>query len=572
MAFLTGWAATWVVGVVLVALFLQSALRKSGITRGGAPLRTPPNTLPLVGNGILFLQARQKLFSWFAKCERIFGHETFELYVPSLPPGVVINDPVNLDHVFKNEAIFSKGDFVKKPLWDLFGHGIINSDGELWKIQRRAGLAFLNTKNLQVLTDVALPQYLAQSVEFLKSRSRDVREADLQSVFHEITTQLMGKLAYNMEMHADDDFTLAFDYASGAAAERVQNPLWRATEVFFGARLRKSISIVKTYGKQIVDNAIRDRERAAAKGTSPGRPSAADSDEKLDKISGSLIQSLLDAIGDRGIVADSALNYLSAGILAHPPHGLQQEPDANQHAQTHPGRDTTAQALTWTFHLLMHHRYTLAKIRQEVQQALETQRGGASSSSSSSLSSSAADTTPTLPVDPTLFTPASMPYTLAIFNESLRLYPPIPFEIKQAMSPTTLPDGTFLPAGAVVVWCPWAMNRSRLTWGEDADEFRPERWLVAGGGGDKAAAVMQRSASEFPVFNGGARLCLGKRMAELIAVQVIATVAWTFEFVPAYEGRERKSKSSLTLPMDGGLPVFVKVRSRGGRDDDGLVP
>ncbi|KAG6361478.1 hypothetical protein INS49_009705 [Diaporthe citri] len=534
----------WAVGFAVVALILQSVFRKSGITRGGAPLRKPPNTLPLVGNGILFLQARQKLFSWFVKCERIFGHETFELYVPSLPPGVVINDPANLDYVFRNEAIFSKGDFVKKPLWDLFGHGIINSDGELWKVQRKAGLAFLNTKNLQVLTDVALPQYLAQSVEFLKSRSRDVREADLQSVFHEITTQLMGKLAYNMEMHADDDFTLAFDYASGATAERVQNPLWRVTEIIFGARLRKSIAIVKTYGKQIVDTAIQNRER----GTKDTRGSSnhPESDEKLDKISGSLIQSLLDSIGDREMVADAALNYLSAG------------------------RDTTAQALTWTFHLLMHHRYTLAKIRQEVQQALQSQpaqRGDGSAM-------------PTLlPVDPTLFTPASMPYTLAIFNEALRLFPPIPFEIKQAQSSTTLPDGTVLPSGSVVVWCPWAMNRSKLTWGDDADEFRPERWLVAADIEEKGAglpllkmAVTQKSASEFPVFNGGPRTCLGKKMAELIAVQVIATVAWTFEFVPAYEGRERASKSSLTLPMEGGLPVFVKVRSRGGRDgDDGLV-
>lgn len=83
--------------------------------------RKPPNTLPLVGNGLLFLQAREKLFSWFVKCERLFGLETFELYVPSLPPGVVINDPRNLDFVFKNEGIFAKGQFMKKPLWDLFG-------------------------------------------------------------------------------------------------------------------------------------------------------------------------------------------------------------------------------------------------------------------------------------------------------------------------------------------------------------------------------------------------------------------------------------------------------------------
>lgn len=364
-----------------------------------------------------------------------------------------------------------------------------------------------------------------------------------------------------MEMHADDDFTLAFDYASGATAERVQNPLWRVTEIFFSTKLRKAIAIVKTYGKQIVDTAIQNRERGAK--DIAGSSGAQESDGKLDKISGSLIQSLLDSIGDREMVADAALNYLSAGSLP-PLTDSEQEPGEHPILTLPLGRDTTAQALTWTFHLLMHHRYTLAKIRQEVQQALLSQPADATSA------------TPTLlPVDPTLFTPTSMPYTLAIFNEALRLYPPIPFEIKQTQSPTTLPDGTFLPQDSVVVWCPWAMNRSRLRWGDDADEFRPERWLVAGGdtgSPSQKAAVMQKSPSEFPVFNGGARLCLGKKMAELIAVQVIATVAWTFEFVPAYEGRERASKSSLTLPMEGGLPVFVKVRSRGGRDgDDGLV-
>jgi hypothetical protein len=38
-----------------------------------------------------------------------------------LPPGVVINDPRNLEFVLKNEGIFSKGDFFKRRSWDLFG-------------------------------------------------------------------------------------------------------------------------------------------------------------------------------------------------------------------------------------------------------------------------------------------------------------------------------------------------------------------------------------------------------------------------------------------------------------------
>jgi hypothetical protein len=83
--------------------------------------RKPPNTLPLVGNGILFLQARQKLLSWFVKCERQHGYETLALSVPTLPPGVLISDPKIVDFIFHNEGVFTKGDFVKRRSWDLFG-------------------------------------------------------------------------------------------------------------------------------------------------------------------------------------------------------------------------------------------------------------------------------------------------------------------------------------------------------------------------------------------------------------------------------------------------------------------
>jgi len=129
----------WAAGAILALLALYFVFSTPRIRRHGVPLklvlrgtddfvtlsdcncRKPPNTLPLVGNGILFLQARQKLFTWFAKCERQLGHETFQITVPTLPPGVVINDPRNLEFVYKNEGIFTKGDFVKGALRDLFG-------------------------------------------------------------------------------------------------------------------------------------------------------------------------------------------------------------------------------------------------------------------------------------------------------------------------------------------------------------------------------------------------------------------------------------------------------------------
>lgn len=498
----------YLVAAVVLVLLVVVATSKKTIKRNSEPLRNPPNTLPLVGNGIQFLQSRWKLLGWFDRCQRQFGHETLALTVPTLPPGVLIHDPRNLEFVFKHEGRFTKGFFVKRRSWDLFGNGIINADGDLWKLQRKAGLSFLTTANLRVLTDIALPQYLSESVAELKASTGRETAIDLQHIFHEITTKLMGKMAYNMEMHADDTFSKSFDYASGGTAKRFQNPLWPITELMFGARLRNSIAIVKAFGKGIVTSAVQDRHQKSASDDEEADES------KLDQISGSLIQSLLDAIGDEQMVADAALTYLSAG------------------------RDTTGQALTWTFYLLMKHGHVVEKIREEVRRVMRE----------SELSEMET-------IDPTLFTPVSMPYCMAVFYEVLRLYPPIPFEIRQCQEDVTLPDGTFLPKYSVVVWCLWAMQRSKLTWGEDADEFSPERFL------DHNGKLISRSASEFPVFYGGARTCLGRKMAEAIAVQVIPTMAWMFEFCPAYEG-DRRSQTSLTLPMEGGLPVFVAENQR----------
>lgn len=517
---------------VLLAALLFSALRTPVIRRNGVPLRKPPNTLPLAGNGILFLQARRKLFAWFVKCQRQFGYETFQVAVPTLPPGVVINDPRIMDFVFKNEgSLISKGSFVKGMLWDLFGHGIVNADGDVWRVQRKAGLAFLNTANIRILTDIALPKHLEDILGLLsKSADSGGKEVDLQAVFHELTSCIMGKMAYNMEMHADDEFTMAFDYASEKTTERFQNPLWPVTEVVVGligrltriggaAELRRSLAIVKAFGRRIVSTAVADKQIHHG---FPTTDDATSGDDKIEQVSGSLIQSLLESISDQDMVADAALNYLSAG------------------------RDTVAQALTWTFYMLMKNPRIVDEIRREVQLILEKE------------GSTDSNVVPHL----ARLTPAAMPYTMATFYEGLRLFPPIPFEIKQVEADLlVLPDGTELAKGSLVIWCSWAMNRSKETWGDDADEFRPERWLSAAADSSSTATLKSRSPSEFPVFHGGPRTCLGKKMAESMAIQSMAAVAWSFDFRLANPNEERVTKTSLTLPMEGGLPCFVQTRT-----------
>lgn len=108
-----------------------------------------------------------------------------------------------------------------------------------------------------------------------------------------------------MDMRSGDTFSLAFEYASGATGERFQNPLWPITEIIFGGRFRSSIAKVKEFGAEIVSNAIKTRREQKKLGTKPS---------SLSSVSGSLINSLLDSIDDHQMVADAALNYLSAGM------------------------------------------------------------------------------------------------------------------------------------------------------------------------------------------------------------------------------------------------------------------
>ncbi|EXJ57032.1 hypothetical protein A1O7_07376 [Cladophialophora yegresii CBS 114405] len=471
-------------------------------------------------------------------CQRIFGHETFEISVPSLPPGVVINSPEVLEYVLKNEASITKGEFFRDRSWDLFGYGIINATGELWRAQRKAGLKFFSGTNLEVMVDDVLPEVYGESTRAgLLQASQDRSVMDMQKVFHDLTTTVVGHMAYDMEIDASSPFSQAFDHASSQIGLRFQNPLYRVTEMFTGSSFRASLVEVKRFGKQIVTEARKRRARDAFESLVTNTHEEEDKlrTQRADPVAdgngfafGTLIDSLIESLGDPTIVADAALNFLSAG------------------------RDTTAQSLTWTLYALLRHPESLRRVRDEIDAVV--------TSNDKSIGINIAQ-----------LQPSSLPFTTATFYEALRLYPPVPFEIKQTTQPVTLPDGTSLPAGAIVVWCIWALNRASSTFGEDAHVFNPSRWLE----NDKASDNQHftgstRPVGEFPVFNGGPRSCLGKKMAEVMACWVLVRFLAEWEFEEVNDGLnmdartgERRSANSLTLPMQGGLPVRVRTRETG---------
>ncbi|GFY98855.1 cytochrome P450, family 94, subfamily B, polypeptide 3 [Actinidia rufa] len=202
------------------------------------------------------------------------------------------------------------------------------------------------------------------------------------------------------------------------------------------------------------------------------------------------------------------------------------------------GRDTTSAALIWFFWLVSRNEDVEREIVREIGEKSE-----------SSVYEEVKD----------------MIYTHAALSESMRLYPPVPMDGKQAAADDVLPDGTFVKKGMRVTYHPYAMGRSEKLWGADWEEFRPLRWLKRNDAEAPEARkwnFVAKDAYTYPVFQAGPRVCLGKEMAFLQMKRVVAGVFHRFQVVPAFpDGEEPVYMAYLTTKMKGGFPVRIVERA-----------
>ena len=170
------------------------------------------------------------------------------------------------------------------------------------------------------------------------------------------------------------------------------------------------------------------------------------------------------------------------------------------------GRDTTASLLSNVLHTLARHPSILARLYAEVESTFGYTG------------------------KPTYEGLKGMKFLRAVLNESLRVHPVVPINSRQAVEDTVLPVGggedgrkaVFVKKGMVVNWSSWAMQRREDYYGADADVFRPGRWIDGDGEGgregdgrDGRGGKGLRPGWEYLPFNGGARICLGRKLLSL---------------------------------------------------------
>ncbi|KAI1779231.1 cytochrome P450 [Hypoxylon cercidicola] len=124
----------------------------------------------------------------------------------------------------------------------------------------------------------------------------------------------------------------------------------------------------------------------------------------------------------------------------------------------------------------------------------------------------------------------SLPYLHACVEETLRMLPSNNTGLPR-ISPGAMVDGHYVPKGAHVQSCIWALARSP-TYFHDPLRFRPQRWLPPSHPLYDSSFAEDHLKSLYP-FSLGPRICLGREMAWLQAKLFLAKVFWTFDVVKA---------------------------------------
>jgi cytochrome P450 len=184
------------------------------------------------------------------------------------------------------------------------------------------------------------------------------------------------------------------------------------------------------------------------------------------------------------------------------------------------GHETVASALTWTWHLLSLHPGVVDQWQVELASVL----GGR---------------TPVTEDVPRL------PYTRAILDEALRLYPPAWLITRNSIGADSI-AGYSIPPNALIIISPYVVHRQPALWPEP-EAFQPERFLA------------EPDAPRFAYlpFGGGPRLCIGNAFALAEGVLVLATVAQRYRLEGA-SGRTVRVDPLVTLRPHGGLPMVLR--------------
>ncbi|XP_010417232.2 PREDICTED: alkane hydroxylase MAH1-like [Camelina sativa] len=433
---------------------------------------------------------------------------------------LITADPANIQHVFSsNFSNYSKGPEFKE-MFDFLGNGIFTADSKLWEDMRKSALVLLSHQGFQSFSLRTITRKIKNgAVPVLDHFAEENMIFDLQDFFQrlsfDVTLTLVtgydsNSLSIEMPMN---EYAKAMDDAEEVVVDRHVKPmiLWKLQNWIGFGEEKKMTEANAAFDRSCAKYISAKREEKISRRSDIGEETH---DEDILSVYMNLDTSKYELLNPRD---DNFLkDIIKSFMLA--------------------GRDAIATTLTWFFWLLSKNPEAMTKIRQEINNT---------NLPSSGLSLDADN----LDADKL----NKMVYLHGALCESLRLHAPIPFERKSPIKQDMLPSGHKVDANWKILFSVYALGRMKAVWGEDASEFKPERWISKSNGG------LHVPSFKFFVFNSGPRNCLGKNLS-FLQMKTVAVEIIRYYDIKVVEGHKVEPSSSIVLHMKHGLKVTVAKR------------
>jgi len=440
-------------------------------------IRRPPGPKPhfLIGN--MPLASRDPL-STFLKWAREYGDIFY--YRAAWLPVYFLNHPDLIESVLvRNPANFQKDRVIRNSRW-FFGNGLLTSEGDFWLRQRRLSQPAFHRERVASYASIMT----AYADEMLATwQSGETR--DIHAEMMDLTLRVVVRSLFNVEAEQTAAISAALNslMRNATGIRMLVPPAGRYLPTPTMIEVRRAVRHLEQTVYAIIERRRRDQ-----------------------RDTGDLLSMLIQVRDEDGTrmtdkqLRDEVLTFLLAG------------------------HETTALALSWTWHLLAQHADIECQLHQELDRVLGDRA-------------------------PTFSDLAALPYTDAVIKESMRLYPPAWSLARTVMSDIDL-AGYTVPKGANIVMSQWIMHRDPRYFSEP-EKFMPERWL-----GDKLRKLPR--FAYFP-FGGGPRQCIGAAFAQMEAAILVASIARRFG-LRSVPGHPVIPVPSFTLRPKHGIRMTVERR------------
>ncbi|KAJ7853332.1 cytochrome P450 [Mycena olivaceomarginata] len=373
---------------------------------------------------------------------------------------------------------YEKGERFRFGSYSVLGTGVFNSDGEMWKFHRAMTRPFFSRDKIShfdifdghaedVISIIKQRTRAGYSVDFQDLIGRFTMDSATEFLFGTCVQSLKANIPYghnvafsppqssSAKAQTANKFIEAFNESMQVIAEREYiGAIWPLFEISRD-KSAAAMKIVSAFLDPIIAAAI--EKKRAAEGIAT---------EKGDVEAETLLDELLSSTSDPKVLKDETLNILLAG------------------------RDTTMHVMTMVIYFLSIHPDACVRLREEVLTHVGPTRR------------------------PTFNDIKDMKYLRAVINESMRLYPSVPFNVRECIQATTWPSPDpnekpiYIPAGAKFPYSAMLMHRRPDLWGPDAEEFSPDRFLD-----ERLKKYLINNPFQFLPFNAGPRICLGQQFA-----------------------------------------------------------